>query len=331
MVQRSPQDADVAGETVRRPPLDADVRAALEAAADDVVVSLSPDEIPALRARAVVPTRDEYTLGGRLAAEERIARSADGTPVRLVILRPRGLDGDLPVIYHVHGGGMVVGTPYDVLPSLGVTALDLGAAIVSVDYRLAPEHPYPAPLEDVCAGLEWVWMHAHELGVDPDRIILEGMSAGGGLAAGAALWARDRRRPALLGQMLVYPMLDHRNDSASARQMAGAGTWDRTANATGWAAYLGDLADDAVPIYASPALAEDLSGLPPTFIEVGSAETFRDEDVDYARRMWACGGDAELHVWPGGAHAFDALVPAAPLSGDARHARLRWLTRLLSH
>ena len=327
-VQRSPQAANLDG-AVARPPFDPDVRAALDAA-DDIVVSLTPAEIPALRACAVVPTRDEYTLGGRFDAEEHVTRSADGAPVRLVVLRPRPRGDALPVIYHVHGGGMVVGTPYDVLPSLGEPALELGAAIVSVDYRLAPENPYPAPLDDVYAGLVWVFQHAQELGFDRDRIILEGVSAGGGLAAGAALMARDRRSPAVLGQMLVYPMLDHRNDSASAHQMAGAGTWDRIANATGWAAYLGGLAGDDVPTYASPALADDLGGLPPTFIEVGSAETFRDEDVDYARRIWAAGGDAELHVWPGGAHAFDALAPDAPLSRDARRARLRWLQRLLS-
>ncbi|MFI8634067.1 alpha/beta hydrolase [Microbacterium sp. NPDC077663] len=327
-MQRSPQGTSV-DDGVARPPFDPDVRAALDTA-DDVVVSLAPEEIPTLRARAVIPTPAEYTLEGRLRAEEHVARSADGAPVRLVVLRPRDRGGPLPVIYHVHGGGMVVGTPFDVLPTLGQLALDLGAAIVSVDYRLAPEHTYPAPLDDVYAGLVWMSEHAEDLGLDPDRIVLEGVSAGGGLAAGAALAARDRGGPALLGQMLVYPMLDHRNDSASAHQMAGAGTWDRTANATGWAAYLGALSAEAVPIYASPALADDLSGLPPTFIEVGSAETFRDEDVDYARRIWASGGDAELHVWPGGAHAFDALVPSAPLSRDARHARSRWLQRLLS-
>lgn len=327
-VQRSPHGASVDG-AVARPPFDPDVRVALDTA-DDIVVSLAPDEIPALRARAVIPTHAEYTLGGRFEAEEHVTRSADGAPVRLVLLRPRDGGGTPPVIYHVHGGGMVVGTPYDELPSLGELALELGAAIVSVDYRLAPENTYPAPLDDVYAGLVWLFQHADELGLDRGRIILEGVSAGGGLAAGAALMARDRRGPSVLGQMLVYPMLDHRNDSASAHQMAGAGTWDRAANATGWAAYLGAVDGGEVPVYASPALAADLSRLPPTFIEVGSADTFRDEDVDYARQIWACGGDAELHVWPGGAHAFDALVPDAGLSLDARRARVQWLRRLLA-
>jgi len=311
-----------------RPPFDPDVHRALTIRGD-IVTALAPDGIAALRARAVIPTPDEYTLGGLLDAEEREAIAADGRAVRLVVLRPRDRPGALPVIYHVHGGGMVVGTPWDVLPSLAPLALDLGAAVVSVDYRLAPEHPYPAAIDDVYGGLVWLHRNAERLALDPRRIIIQGVSAGGGLAAGATLLARDLGGPALLGQMLVYPMLDHRNDSVSAHQMAGVGSWDRSANATGWAAYLADTG--AVTPYASPAIAEDLGGLPPAFLEVGSAETFRDEDVDYARRIWAAGGVAELHVWPGGAHAFDALAPDAPLSRDAVEARARWLRRLLSH
>ncbi|KDA06848.1 esterase [Microbacterium sp. CH12i] len=155
------------------------------------------------------------------------------------------------------------------------------------------------------------------------------MSAGGGLAAGVAVLARDRQGPRMLGQMLICPMLDDRNDSDSGHQMTGQGAWDRTANETGWNLYLGDIQRDEVPIYASPARADDLSGLPPTFIDVGSAETFRDENIAYASRIWACGGDAELHLWPGGVHGFDALAPDAALSHDARQARVRWLTRLL--
>ena len=233
------------------------------------------------------------------------------------------------MIYHVHGGGLVVGTAYDVLPSLAPLALQVGAAIASVEYRLAPEHRYPAAVEDVYRGLEWLAANAASLDLAPDPIIIVGVVAGGGLAAAAALLARDRGRPRLLGQMLICPMLDDRNDSESGWQMVGVGAWDRTANETGWAAYLGDTPRADVPIYAAPGRATDLSGLPPTFIDVGSAETFRDEDIDYAVRIWRAGGDAELHVWPGGAHGFDALVPEAELSRDAKAARARWPKRLL--
>jgi hypothetical protein len=139
-----------------------------------------------------------------------------------------------------------------------------------------------------------------------------------------------RGGPDLLGQMLFSPMLDDRNDTVSARQMAGRGVWDRTANETGWTALLGDArgGPDVSP-YAAPARATDLSNLPPTFIDAGTAETYRDEDVAYATRIWQAGGRAELHVWPGGFHGFDVLVPTAAISRDAKAARIRWLHRLL--
>ncbi|WP_106815297.1 alpha/beta hydrolase [Microbacterium timonense] len=294
----------------------------------DIVTTLTEEQIPALRAQAIVPADADLTFDGRFELSRHVTTGPDDNGVPLIVLRPREVSSP-PVIYHVHGGGMVVGTATDVLPALAPLAARVGAAIVAVEYRLAPENRYPAAVEDVYAGLEWVAQSAADLGMDPARIIIDGVSAGGGLAAATALLARDRRGPRLIGQMLVCPMLDDRNDSASGYQMAGSGAWDRTANATGWAAYLGDLPREDVPIYASPGRATDLSGLPPTFIDVGSAETFRDEDVAYATRIWAAGGDAELHVWPGGVHGFDALAPDAPLSEDARNARARWLERLL--
>lgn len=176
----------------------------------------------------------------------------------------------------------------------------------------------------------WTAEHADELGIDPDQIIVAGTSAGGGLAAGLALLARDRRGPALAAQVLMCPMLDDRNDTPSSRQMAGRGVWDSTANTTGWTALLGDACGgpDVSP-YAAPARAVDLSGLPPAFVDVGSAETFRDEDVAYATRIWQAGGVAELHVWPGGFHGFDTLAPQAAISQEAKAARVRWLRRQL--
>lgn len=311
----------------RRPPLDPDVAHAV-ATRSDIVTTLTHEEVPALRAMAIVHADEDLTLNGVLDLSRHRAPGPDGNELELIVLRPRGVSAP-PVIYHVHGGGMVVGTATDVLPALAPLAARVGAAIVAVEYRLAPENRYPAAVEDVYAGLVWVSAHARDLGLDPSRIVIDGVSAGGGLAAATALLSRDRQGPKLIGQMLICPMLDDRNDSASGHQMAGSGAWDRTANATGWAAYLGDIPRDEVPIYASPGRATDLSGLPPTFIDVGSAETFRDEDVAYAARIWAAGGDAELHVWPGGVHGFDALVPDAPLSRDARDARARWLERLL--
>ncbi|NBH09893.1 alpha/beta hydrolase fold domain-containing protein, partial [Amycolatopsis sp. SID8362] len=142
--------------------------------------------------------------------------------------------------------------------------------------------------------------------------------------------ARDRGGPSLAGQLLLCPMLDDRNDSPSAIELDGRGLWDRTANNVGWTAYLGDRRGTAeVPPYAAAARAEDLSGLPPAFLDVGTAETFRDEVVAYASRLWQAGGEAELHVWPGGFHGFDSLAPKARISRAARAARLTWLRRLL--
>ena len=202
--------------------------------------------------------------------------------------------------------------------------------VVAVDYRLAPEHPYPIPMLDCASALRGLHAEARHWQLDPERFVLTGVSAGGGLAAAVALHVRDHGGPALLGQLLVCPMLDDRNDSHSAHQMHGVGSWDRSANAVAWRAYLGEAAGGPnVSLYAAAGRALDLGGLPPTYIDVASVETFRDECVEYARLMWRCGGDAELHVWPGGNHAFDFLAPWAPLSQDARAARLAWLRRLL--
>ncbi|WP_407343897.1 alpha/beta hydrolase [Pengzhenrongella phosphoraccumulans] len=249
--------------------------------------------------------------------------------VRVVIVRPERAVGPVPVLLHLHGGGFIVGAVADNVDA----ALDVapGWAVASVEYRLAPEDPYPAAIEDAYAALAWLVVHAAELGIDSRRVVVTGVSAGGGLAASLALLARDRGGPRLCGQLLVYPMLDDRNDSFSGRQMVGIGSWDRDANATGWDAYLGARAGGLDTTgYAAAARADSLAGLPPAFIDVGSAETFRDECMQYAARLWADGGDAELHVWPGGCHGFDGLAPAAQLSVAARVARASWLERLLS-
>ncbi|QEW04247.1 alpha/beta hydrolase [Microbacterium lushaniae] len=309
------------------PPFDPEIVAALQARTD-VVTTLRADEIARLRAGITRPTDAEITLGGVFDFSEHSVPSVDGRTLPMVMLRPRNAETPVPVLYHVHGGGLVVGTPYEDLPSLAALARDVGCAVASIDYRLAPEHPYPVPLEDVYSGLTWLVAEATSLGIDPRRVILSGVSAGGGLAAAAALLGRDRGGPVVRGQLLACPMLDDRNDTPSAHQMAGIGAWDRTANETGWTAYLGAERGD-VPAYASPGRVTDLSGLPPMFLDVGSAETFRDEVVAYAARVWECGGEAELHVWPGGAHGFDTLAPDAALSRAARAARAGWLRRRL--
>jgi acetyl esterase/lipase len=315
------------------PPYDAECGALL--ATLPAFPPLTPEAIPGMRAGAAEymprPTNDELSRDGLYTVEERTVPGPAGAPdVALIICRPARATTAVPALYHIHGGGMITGTARDALGDQLDLAEHVGAALVSVEYRLAPETPHPGPVEDCYAGLVWTAELAGELGIDSDRIVLVGGSAGGGLAAALALLARDRRGPALAGQLLMCPMLDDRNDSPSVHQMADLRMWNRQANEVGWTALLGDArgGPDVSP-YAAPARATDLSGLPPAFIDVGSADTFRSEDVDYAERIWQAGGVAELHVWPGGYHGFDGIVPTAAISKAAVAARADWLRRLV--
>ncbi|MET9761926.1 alpha/beta hydrolase [Streptomyces sp. NPDC006372] len=317
------------------PPFDPELAAALELIKDVISPGLTLDEIAGIRQGAGIQmlAEPDLTRGGVFEVEDRHVPGPQGEPdISLLICRPTApaASGARPVIYHVHGGGMVIGDNRAGVDGPLAWAEELDAVVVSVEYRLAPEHPHPAPIEDVYAGLLWTADHAAELGGDPERIVVAGASAGGGLCAALTLLTRDRKGPQPIGQLLMCPMLDDRNDTPSTYQMAGLGVWDRTANETGWTALLGERRGGPdVPAYAAPARAEDLSGLPPAFLDVGSAETFRDEVVAYASRIWQAGGVAELHVWPGGFHGFDGFAPQAALSQSARAAHLDWLRRLL--
>ncbi|MQY36539.1 Acetyl esterase [Streptomyces sp. RB17] len=319
------------------PPLDPELAVALSELGHDVREPFTPENLAARRERDAAarprPTAGDLRAGGRFEVEElRVPGPPGGPDVTLVMARRAGLAGPLPLLYYMHGGGMITGNAWSVLPRLlREWAAPLGLAVVSVEYRLAPEARYPAAVEDCYAGLVRVAGHAVELGFDAGRVVVGGKSAGGGLAAALALLTRDRGGPAPVGQLLLCPMLDDRNDSFSSRQMAGIDTWDRTSNATAWQALLGDRygAADVSP-YAAPARATDLSGLPPAYVEAGSAETLRDEAVAYAQAIWRAGGQAELHVWPGACHGFDTFAPRAALSQDTREARTRWLRRVLA-
>ncbi len=258
------------------------------------------------------------------------AKAEDGTPI---LLRWYTKDGSTatepgPAAVFLHGGGMILGnvTLFDTTVARYVSSS--GTPILSVDYRLAPEHPYPTPVEDAYTALTWLHDHAEELGVDPARIAVMGDSAGGGLAAGVALLARDRGGPALARQILIYPMLDDRNTTPDPA-LEPFLTWTYDDNVTGWGALLGtDAGSDDVPCAAAPARAQDVSGLPPTYVDVGELDIFRDEDVEYARRIAATGTSVELHVHPGAPHGFEIFAPDADVARRTRADRIRVLRSL---
>ena len=315
---------------MRRPAIDAELVAAL-AEIKALMPPLTLEGLSQLRELPSPPV--ESLLEGRAIEHEELeAPGPDGAPdLKLSVYRPSAAGAPGPCVYFIHGGGMVLGDRFTNI-EVPLEWVDLlGVTVVSVEYRLAPERRGTAPVDDCYAGLAWVAKHAGELGVDPGRVVVGGGSAGGGLAAGVTLMARDRGGPAVAGQLLVCPMLDHRNVTVSSEQYDGDDAlWTRTMNEFGWRCLLGDTPDDEVSLYASPALAGDLSGLPPAYVDAGSAEVFRDEDVAYASRIWAAGGQAELHIWAGGFHGFDLIYPAARVSQAARAARNDWLARLIT-
>jgi acetyl esterase/lipase len=256
---------------------------------------------------------------------------ADGTELAMTWYQPTAAAAPGSAALYLHGGGMIfglehIGAIYEL--AVGDYVAASGVPMLVVDYRIAPEHPDPTPVEDCYAALVWLAQNAPRLGVDPSRIAVMGDSAGGGLAAGVSLLARDRGGPAVAQQILIYPMLDDRT-TTSDPQIEPFLTWTYDDNITGWSALLGEKAGaDGVSPYAAPARADDLTGLPDTYIDVGDLDIFRDEDVAYARRLADAGVPTELHVYPGCPHAFEALAPGADISRRVIADRVRRL-RLL--
>ncbi len=220
-----------------------------------------------------------------------------------------------PALLDIHGGGFVVG---DIEMEHGFAAgaaRELGAVTAVVDYRLAPEHPFPAGLEDCYSALVWLHDNADRLGVDPARIAVGGQSAGGGLSAATALLARDRNGPPLCFQFLGIPELDHRLETTSMRTFVDTPMWHRANAVQSWAWYLGDTSSEVSP-YASPSIAEDLSGLPPAYVTTMEFDPLRDEGILYALRLMEAGVSVELHSFPGTFHG-SAAVPTAAVSRRA--------------
>ncbi|MFJ4650096.1 alpha/beta hydrolase [Nocardia sp. NPDC088792] len=317
-----------------RPPFDAELEAILLSYPLDQqeLGWLGPHELAAYRKmNTSAPDLAALEREGAVAISQRLIPGPEaGVELPVVIMHPTRGAGPWPCVFHTHGGGMVSGDEWELADTLARWVDTVGLVVVAVGYRLAPEHPYPVPVEDSYAGLTWVAEHAHDLEVDPERLIVFGSSAGAGLAAALALLARDRGGPRIAHQILQAPMLDDRSRTPSSTALHREGFWDAGANIASWTSYLGYApGGPEVSPYAAPARAEDLSGLPAAFIDVGQVETFRDEALEYAMRLSAAGVPVELHMWPGAWHGFSTAAPQAALSQLAAAARIAYLQRVL--
>ena len=261
--------------------------------------------------------------------EVRHVPGPQGAPdVRVLIYTPgnRGAD-PLPAILHIHGGGFVSGSADMSDPNSRSYAVDMECVVVSLDYRLAPETPFPGPLEDCYAALLWLHAAAGELGIDAKRIMVAGESAGAGLAAALCQLACDRGAVRPFFQYLAEPMLDHRSVDSDHPHVGHFG-WTRDHNRFGWASMIGENGAEPVSRHCSPAMADDLSGLPPTFIHIGAIDLFLEESLDYARRLTRAGVSVELHVWPGAFHAFQSTD--CHISREARRVARTAIKRALN-
>ncbi len=285
----------------------------------DQMPPMSFDDLPAARAASrqmMAAMKSQLPVVPGVITEDKTVPGPEGAPdVTVRIYRPEKQSGLLPALLWIHGGGYMLGE----IDQEDFTAKQFTLAgkcvVASVEYRLAPEHPYPAPLEDCYAALKWLAAHARDLKADPSRIAIGGASAGGGLAAGLSILARDRAEVPVMFQLLVYPMINDCNVAPPSDVLPDTLFWTRENNLMGWRYYLGcEPGGGGISCYAAAFRAESLEGLPPAYIAVGDIDLFAGEDVDYARRLIAAGVPTELHVYPGGCHAFDMLVPGADIS-----------------
>lgn len=266
-------------------------------------------------------------IEGVLSSDHYVPGPHGAPEVMVRIYQPETRADTLPALLWIHGGGYVLGSVEgDDLKAKSLT-LALNCVVASVEYRLAPEHPFPAPVEDCYAALKWLAGNASQFGIDAARIAIGGASAGGGLAAGLGLLVRDRAEFNICYQLLIYPMIDDTNVEQAGPNVPDAPLWTRANNLIGWRSYLGqEPGSDGVSAYAAAFRADDVSGLPPTYIGVGTPDLFRDEDIAYAQRLIKAGVPTELHVYADGFHGFDGFA----VESDAAQRFTAEYTRLLA-
>lgn len=277
---------------------------------------------------------DKMPLLGKTPPDVSIERivipRADQSSLRLRVYRPTAQNASAPAMLWLHGGGYIIGRPEQDESQCLQYAREVGLVIVSVDYRRAPEHPFPAALDDGYTALQWLAANAADLGVDVNRLAIGGDSAGGGLAAALAQLACDRHEIIPIFQLLVYPMLDDR--TVLRADLAGRVflMWDQASNRFGWESYLGQPGGaESVAPYAVPARRADVSNLPPAWIGVGSLDMFHDEDVAYAQCLQASGVECELTIVPGAFHGFDFVGPQVNVVQNFRQSQIAALRKYL--
>lgn len=289
--------------------LDPEIRPALEGFPN---ISLTSDVLPTIRQAAAQQIELLDAVAHDVIREEIIIPGfADNDPaIRCLIYRPLNAHGKMGAYLHIHGGGYIIGSPEMSDENNVHLVASLGILVLSVDYRLAPEHPVPAPLDDCYASLRWLHEQAEGLGIDPERIAVGGASAGGGLAAALVLRASEIGEYAICFQLLTYPMIDDRTGTEGypGDPLTGEFLWTRENNCLGWSYYLGDTPPGAPHV---PARAANLSGLPPTWIGTAALDLFRDENIEYAQRLMKAGVATELIVYPGACHGFQFARDAA--------------------
>lgn len=295
---------------------------------------LNLDDIPAARAAGdeMMKSMKEQMpdIEGVTSEDRMVPGPTDAPDVAVRIYKPIDQSGTLPALLWMHGGGYIMGNIEHDEVAAKLLTLAGECVVVSVEYRLAPENPFPAAIEDCYAALNWLASQTDELDVDVNRIAIGGASAGGGLAAGLALLTRDHAEVNIIAQFLIYPMMDDRKTKPPSDTLPDTLFWTRGHNLLAWRAYLScEPGGDDISCYAAASRAKDLAGLPPAYIAVGDLDLFAEEDVEYARGLISAGVPAELHLYPGGCHAFDGLAPEADISRQFTDDFYRALKRAL--